>query len=85
MLYSYYDNDLDQTFILFKFKGLNLAFVYNGEITGDFNTYIPEKLVTWDYISEDSINIDGVYEGKKFAEIVIDENDNLYKVEVDYY
>lgn len=83
--YSYYDKDIDQTFILFKFRGLNLAFVYNGEITGDFKTYIPEKLVTWDYISEDSINIDGVYEGKKFAEIVIDENDNLYKVEVDYY
>jgi len=84
-LYSYYDSYYDQTFILFKFKELNLAYVYNGEITDDFKTYVPEKLVTWDYISENSINIDGVYEGKKFAEIVIDENDNLYKVEVDYY
>ncbi len=84
-LYSYYDNDLGKTFILFKFKEINLAYVYNGEITGDFKTYVPEKLVTWDYISEDSINIDGVYRGSKFAEIVIDGNDNLYKVEVDYY
>jgi hypothetical protein len=84
-LYSYYDNDLGKTFILFKFKEINLAYVYNGEITGDYNTYVPEKLVTWDYISENSINIDGVYGDSGFAEIVIDTNGDLYKVEVDYY